>query len=74
MTPRLARVTAKDLMRILAKHGFVCTRSKGSHRHFVNPKSGIGVTIPIHAGRIIGQGLLRAILKQAQIPIEEMMR
>ena len=74
MTPRLARITAKELIRILASYGFVCKRVKGSHHHFVNRTSGIGITVPVHAGKIIGPGLLKAILKQAKIPLESFLK
>ena len=74
MTPRLARITAKELIRILVNHGFVCKRVKGSHHHFVNSTSGIGITVPVHAGKIIGPGLLKAILKQAKIPFEALLK
>lgn len=67
MTPRLIRVTAKELIRLLTEHGFVFIRSKGSHQHFFHPISRIRITIPVHAGKIIGPSLLRSILKQAQI-------
>jgi predicted RNA binding protein YcfA (HicA-like mRNA interferase family) len=68
MTPRLIRVTAKELLRLLANHGYRVVRSKGSHHHLVHPVSNLRLTVPVHAGKIIGPGLLRSILKQAQIP------
>lgn len=65
MSPRLPRITAKELIRFLKQNGFVMHRSKGSHQHFIQPTSGRIVTIPVHPGKIIGPGLLKAILKQA---------
>ena len=65
MSPRLPRITAKELIRFLKEHGFVLYDSKGSHHHFVHPRGGQKVTVPVHAGKIIGPGLLKAILKQA---------
>jgi predicted RNA binding protein YcfA (HicA-like mRNA interferase family) len=74
MTPRLVRITARELIKVLAEHGFVCARIKGSHHHFVHRTEGIRLTIPVHAGKIIGPGLLRSILKQAGIAPEELLR
>jgi predicted RNA binding protein YcfA (HicA-like mRNA interferase family) len=74
MTPKLARITAKELIKILSHYGFVLIRSKGSHNHFLNKTTGVRVTIPVHAGKIIGPGLLRAILKQARIPPEAVLK
>ena len=45
--------------------------SKGSHHHYIHPATKNKVTIPVHSGKIIGVGLLKAILKQARILEEE---
>ncbi len=73
MTPRLARITAKELIKVLTQYGFVCTGTKGSHRHFVNNVTGVKITVPVHSGKIIGPGLLHSILKQARIPPEALL-
>lgn len=65
MTPRLARLTAKELIRILKRKGFVNIGQGGSHAHFEHPASGRFTTVPVHSGKIIGPGLLKAILRQA---------
>ncbi|KAB2840864.1 addiction module toxin, HicA family [bacterium] len=65
MSPRLPRITAKELIRFLKSQGFVHEGGKGSHQHFYHPKRRCRVTIPVHAGKIIGPGLLKAILTQA---------
>ncbi|MBI2083461.1 MAG: type II toxin-antitoxin system HicA family toxin [Deltaproteobacteria bacterium] len=65
MSSRLPRLTAKELIRFLKGHGFEPFDSKGSHQHFVHPITKQKVTVPVHSGKIIGPGLLKAILKQA---------
>ncbi|QQR79885.1 MAG: type II toxin-antitoxin system HicA family toxin [Deltaproteobacteria bacterium] len=65
MSPRLPRITAKDLIRFLKQNGFENFASKGSHQHFINPLNQRKVTVPVHSGKIIGPGLLKAILNQA---------
>ncbi|MBI1909274.1 MAG: type II toxin-antitoxin system HicA family toxin [Deltaproteobacteria bacterium] len=37
MSPRLPRITAKELIKLLKSHGFVWHSSKGSHQHFIGP-------------------------------------
>ncbi len=64
MTPRLARLTAKKLIRVLKRNGFVNTGQGGSHAHFEHPGSGRFTTVPVHSGKIIGPGLLKSILRQ----------
>ena len=54
-------VTARQLVRVLGKLGFVQTRSRGSHRRFEHP-DGRKTTVPVHRGRDIPRGLLRQIL------------
>ena len=65
MSPKLPRITAKDLIRFLKQNGFIFDSSKGSHQHFVHPHKKTKVTIPVHSGKIIGPGLLKNILQQA---------
>jgi len=72
LSSRLPRLTAKELIRILKKKGFVLIASQGSHQHFVNQdRSNLRVTIPVHSGKIIGPGLLKAILKQARLDVKD---
>ena len=54
-------ITARSLLRILRKLGFVQVRSRGSHRRFVHP-DGRKTTVPVHKGRDIPRGLLRQII------------
>lgn len=67
MSPRLPRWTAKQLVRFLKQHGFKESGQNGSHLHFYNPTTNKRTTVPIHAGKIIGPGLLKAVLAQAGI-------
>lgn len=59
MSPKLPRITARELVILLKKDGFLFVRSKVSHQTHI--------TVPVHPGKNIGPGLLNVILKQAQI-------
>jgi len=51
--------------------GFVNTRkSKGSHWRFCHP-DGRKVTVAVHKGKTIGRGLLRKILRDVNISVED---
>jgi len=65
LSQRLPRVTAKEIIKFLKKNGFIFDSAKGSHQHFVHPTRSCRVTVPVHSGKIIGPGLLKAILNQA---------
>lgn len=68
---KLALLSPKELAKILEKLGFEQTRQRGSHVRFVHP-DGRKTTVPFHAGREIGPGLLNKIMKKdLQITREE---
>ncbi len=73
MSPKLPRITAKQLIRKLKEHGYVLYASEGSHQHFIHPQKPGKVTIPVHAGKIIGPGLLKAILRQLKLTPEDIL-
>lgn len=74
MSPRLPRITtATDVIRVLEKIGFVLTRQSGSHRIYKN-NEGRRVTVPYHAGKILNPKLLKSILNDAGLTIEELIR
>lgn len=69
--PRLPRLTGKELIRCLKGHGFVVGRIHGSH-HVLKHSDGRQTVVPVHAGELIGPGLLRKILHQTGIEPEEL--
>jgi predicted RNA binding protein YcfA (HicA-like mRNA interferase family) len=70
--PPLPRITGRELVRALGKHGWVVVVQKGSHAQLRHPSRGGRVTVPLHAGETIGPGLLRSILSQAGVTAEEL--
>ena len=67
---KLVLVSGEELVKILYRKGFVIKRRKGSHVQLEDNK-GRRVTAPIHPGRVIRRGLLRKILRDAEISVEE---
>lgn len=70
--PKLPRVTADKIIKALKKIGFEEVRQKGSHLRLRHPDNRI-VTIPVHTGKILGKGLLKKILRNADLSIEELL-
>ncbi|MBI5912940.1 type II toxin-antitoxin system HicA family toxin [Candidatus Azambacteria bacterium] len=65
-------LTAKKLIKILERHGFIFSRQKGSHMIWKNIVSGIIVPVPLHGkSKPIPIGTLLAIIKQSKIPKEK---
>jgi len=70
----LAALTAREITRKLVKAGFRFIYAKGSHCFFHNLISNRITLVPMHGGKNIGRGLLRKILKQAGISVEEFIK
>jgi predicted RNA binding protein YcfA (HicA-like mRNA interferase family) len=68
---RLPRLKGKEVIRILERHGFRIIRTRGSHV-FVRHPDGRATVVPVHSGETIGPGLLRAILRDVQMSIEDL--
>ena len=72
--PKIPLITGDQLIKTLSKHGFTLNRVKGSHHILVNSKTQITISIPVHKGRELGRGITLAIIKDAQIPLEEFLK
>jgi predicted RNA binding protein YcfA (HicA-like mRNA interferase family) len=62
-------LTAKQIIAILIRNGFVFSRQKGSHQIYRHMNSGIIVPVPLHNGnKLIPIGTFLAIIRQSRIP------
>ena len=68
--PKLPALRGNEVIRVLGKVGFQVIRQKGSHVRMKH-EDGRVVTIPVHAGKTIGLGLLSKILRDAELTREE---
>ena len=59
--------TAKELERILLRHGWIATDQKGSHRHYKHPYLPGKITISFHGNRTVKIGVEKSILQKAGI-------
>ena len=69
---RLPRLKGKELVRLLERIGFEVLRTRGSHV-FLRHADGRVTTVPVHSGEIIGPGLLRSILRDVELSVEELL-
>ncbi len=69
--PPLPRITGREVVWALGKLGWVIVVQRGSHAQLKHPSRGGRVTVPMHTGETIGPGLLRSILSQAGVTVEE---
>ena len=70
---RLAPISARELQTILLRLGFRLVRQKGSHA-FWQHEDGRVTIVPVHRGEDIGRGLLRQIIRDVGIDLEEFVR
>ena len=72
MIARLPSLKARDVMRALERAGFVCVRTKGSHRIFEDPNNRARRTVVSdHRGKDVPRGTLHDIIEQAGLTLEE---
>ena len=72
--PIIPALTAIQVVRALKKIGFVKDRQKGGHLVLIQPTMKARTVIPIHAGRTIKKSLLRAIINDAKLSVEEFLK
>ena len=63
---RLPVLSAREVIRILDQLGFEVVRQRGSHVRLKH-EDGRVVTVPVHSGQDISRGLLRKILRDAEV-------
>ncbi len=59
-------MTARQIVRLLKKHGFAVVRQKGSHLRMYNKVTGTALTIPMHPGEL-NKRIEESILRDAGI-------
>jgi len=70
MNEKLPRISAAEAVRVLEKAGFFLARQSGSHRIFKNAE-GRRVTVPYHSGKELHPKILKSILRDADLTVEE---
>lgn len=68
--PKLSPIRGKNLVSILEKLDFEKVHQRGSHVRMKHP-DGRKTSVPLHSGEKVGVGLLRKILRDANISRNE---
>jgi len=71
---KLPILTARELTAILKRLGFEEAHRRGSHRTFKRASDHRRATIPVHAGTTLKKGLLRGLLNDIGLTVEELNR
>jgi predicted RNA binding protein YcfA (HicA-like mRNA interferase family) len=70
---KLPVISAKKLVRILSKNGYTILRQKGGHAFLYSQEYNKGTTIPIHGGEDLGKGILKSILNDLELKVDELL-
>jgi len=68
-----SRLKGKELIRILKNFGFDVVRRRGSH-FFLRHLDGRTTTVPVHSGESLGPGLLRSILRDVELSVDDILK
>lgn len=68
----LPMLTARRVIRALENAGFEVQRQTGSHVRLKHA-DGRAVTVPVHGSQDIGRGLLRKILRDAEMTPDDLL-
>ena len=71
MSPKLPAVTAKDLVRVAEKVGFVFRRQSGSHAIYVRESDKARVVVPMHSGKNLKPKALHGIIQDLKLTAEQ---
>ena len=69
--PPLPALTARQVIQALRRSGFIEDRQRGSHLILVHPGTNARTVVPVHRGRTISESLLRAIIRDAQLSVQD---
>lgn len=68
----MKQVSGKELCRIVDRHGWQLLRINGSHHIYGKAGSVVRLSIPVHANQPLKMGLLRHLLKQANLTEQDL--
>jgi predicted RNA binding protein YcfA (HicA-like mRNA interferase family) len=71
--PKPPVLKPREICRILESLGFVLVRQRGSHMQYRHA-DGRGTAVPNHPGRDVSPVLLRQIVKDIQMTMEDFLR
>ena len=71
MPKKVPRISGDDAVRAFKKSGFYLDRICGSHHILKSDTTRFRLSIPVHSGKTVGVGLLRAQIRKAGLTVEQ---
>ena len=72
--PKIPPVKFREIAKALEKAGFIHIRTKGSHFYYRHPQTKATVSVPNHGPKILGKGLVKGVLNDAGIAVEDFVK
>ena len=72
--PKLPRASGDKHIHALKKDGWKINHIEGSHHILVKEGSPYHLSLPVHSGKVMGVGLLKRIIRMAELTPEEYCR
>lgn len=69
--PKLSPLKSRQVIRKLCKLGYAGPVAGGRHTRMFHPETGQIIPVPVHQGKDVSVGLIRAIIREAGITPEE---
>jgi predicted RNA binding protein YcfA (HicA-like mRNA interferase family) len=69
---KLPAISGRDARRAFERAGWIFDRQRGSHMILTRP--GVAVNLPIPDHRVLDRGLLRGLIRDAGVTVEEFVR
>ena len=73
MRDKIPRIAARKAIKVLEKMGFILIRQSGSHKIYKS-KDGKRITIPCHAGKVLHPKIVKRILEDTNLMVEEFIK
>jgi len=65
-------ISGKEFIKVLERHGWSLLRIQGSHHIYGRAGSNVRLSVPIHGNQAIKTGLLRHLMKLANISEDDL--
>lgn len=65
-------ISGKKFCKLLEKKGWQCARVTGSHHIYIKQGNTVRLSVPVHGNKDLKMGLLRALMKMAEIEENEL--
>lgn len=72
--PKLPILSGKKLLKMLRRNGYRVVRQKGSHVFAENSEGTLGTVIPVHSNEDLGKGLLKSILDDLELSVQDLLK